>query len=525
VSLISVNAVSGATYYSWNGTSGALYSSSSVGPFVAGPYQTSGPSVYVQFANPAPAGNSGYSICCFAANACGQSNTICTWVRSKVSQPGTISGANIGCPNTNGTYSVPAVTGADTYTWTITGSAGINGGGATLTTASNSITVNFGAGWTSGSLSVYASLTCGFNSASRSMSISSTPAQPGIMSGPSYVCPGNSVSYSVPAVNGAASYNWTCTVPGAVLTPSGNSCSILFPAVIPAGSSVCVTAVSSCGNASAIRCKGVANGTPNTPGAISGPTTGQCGQTGVSYSILPVAQATGYLWTVNNGATVSGPNNLSAVSINFPSTFTTCTLTVVATNGCGSSLARTLVVNGVSALPGVITGNQSVCNGAAEGYSSGGSAGATSYNWTVPAGATILGVPPYGSSITVQWGATSGNVTVAAVNDCGTSSSRNLAVAVTCRQSQVSETIGTSASLYPNPTSGKTTVKFESVNAAKYVISVVDVTGRIIIRDEMTAAEGINMHELDLTSVARGIYLVRMETAGEQAQLLKVTVE
>jgi len=85
--------------------------------------------------------------------------------------------------------------------------------------------------------------------------------------------------------------------------------------------------------------------------------------------------------------------------------------------------------------------------------------------------------------------------------------------------------MGTSAGLYPNPTSGKTTVKFESENAAKYVISVVDVTGRIIIRDELTAAEGINMHELDLTSVARGIYLVRMETAGEQAQLLKVTVE
>lgn len=68
-------------------------------------------------------------------------------------------------------------------------------------------------------------------------------------------------------------------------------------------------------------------------------------------------------------------------------------------------------------------------------------------------------------------------------------------------------------------------MKFESANAAKYVISVVDVTGRTIISDEVNAAEGINMHELDLTKVAKGIYLVRMETAGEQAQLLKVTVE
>ncbi len=517
--VFTVNAVAGAAFYNWSGTSGALFNG------LPGPVQTASNSVTVTFATPPPAGASGYSICCFAGNGCASSNTICTWVRAKVSQPGVIAGSIIACLSTNAVYSVGAVTGADTYTWTVTGNATINGGGATLTTASNSITVNFLGGWTSGSLSVYASLNCGFNSTVRSMNISSTPGQPGIMSGPGYVCPSSTAGFSVPVVNGAAIYNWTCTVPGAVITPSGNSCSILFPATIPAGSSVCVTAVSSCGNASPVRCKGIANGIPSIPSSISGPTTGQCGQSGVSYSVLPVAQATSYLWTANNGATVSGPNNLSSASINFPSVFTTCTLTVVAINSCGNSLARTLVVNGVSAQPGVITGNQSVCNGAAEGYSTGGSAGATSYNWTAPAGATILGVPPFGSSITVLWGATSGNITVAAVNDCGTSVSRSLAVAVTCRQSQVSETIGTTAGLYPNPTSGKTTVKFESVNAAKYVISVVDVTGRIIISDEMTAAEGINMHELDLTQVSKGIYLVRMETAGEQTQLLKVTVE
>jgi hypothetical protein len=344
------------------------------------------------------------------------------------------------------------------------------------------------------------------------------------MGGPGYVCAGSAASFNVPAVNGAASYNWTTSVPGAVISPSSNSASILFPAVIPAGSTVCVTAVSSCGNASAPRCKSIANGIPNIPGNISGPVSGQCAQNGVSYSITPVPQATAYLWTTTGGATVSGPNNLSAVSINFPSGLVTCTLSVIAQNSCGSSSARTLVVNGTPAQPGAISGNQSVCNGAVESYSTGGSTGATSYGWAVPLGATILNVPPYGTNILVQWGATGGNVTVSAVNDCGTSSMRTLSVAVTCRESQVSA-LQSTATLYPNPTDGKTTLQFESKADVKYSLQLLDVTGRIILSEDISAVEGSNMHELDLTALAKGMYLIRLESSDADSQLLKVTVE
>jgi len=291
--------VSGATYYNWSCAQGGVLFNGNPGP-----YQSATPSVTVTFLSYPPAGASGYSICMFAGNACGQTATFCRFVRGRVSQPATITGNIIACPSTNLPYSVPAVTGADTYTWTVVGNATINGGGTTFTSASTNITVNFLAGWTSGSLSVYASLNCGFNSAARTMTFSSTPATPGIMSGPGNVCPSGSSSFSVPVVPGAATYTWTCSVPGAIVTPSANSCSISFPAVIPAGSTVCVTASSACGSSSAQRCKGIANGIPNTPSTISGPLTGQCGQLGVSYSVIPVTGATSYLWTANNGATV-----------------------------------------------------------------------------------------------------------------------------------------------------------------------------------------------------------------------------
>ena len=512
--------VSGASFYNWSCSQGGVLFNGSPGPV-----QTATPTVNVTFVTPPPAGASGYSICVFAGNGCGQSLAFCRFIRARVSQPSVISGNLIGCPGTNSTYSVAAVAGADTYTWTITGNATLNGGTNTITTPSNSVTANFLAGWSTGTLSVYASLNCGYNSAPRTLAISSTPAIPGVMSGPGYVCPGNAATFSVPAVNGATSYNWSTTVPGAIITPAGTSASILFPAVIPAGSTVCVTAISSCGNASAQRCKGVANGIPNMPGVISGPVNGQCAQSGVSYSITPVAQATSYLWSATNGATVAGPNNLSAVSINFPSNFVTCTLSVVAVNSCGSGTARTIVVNGAPSQPGTISGNQSVCNGSVEPYTTTGSTGATSYNWTVPAGAIILNTPPYTGTILVQWGATGGSVTVNAVNDCGNSINRTLSVAVTCREAQVSEAFKSTASLYPNPTDGTTTLKFETSTSGDYQVSVVDITGQIMQTETVTAIEGLNMHELDLSTYARGLYLVRIERTSEPMQMLRVTVE
>jgi hypothetical protein len=307
------------------------------------------------------------------------------------------------------------------------------------------------------------------------------------------------------------------------MTGTGTSRNITFPASIPSGSTVSVTANGSCGT-SAPRVKNIATGLANAPGFITGATIGQCGQLGVSYSILPVGGATGYLWSASNGATVSGPNNLTAVSIDFPSSFVTSNISVVAINGCGNSAPASKLVTGAPGQAGLISGNQAVCAGSFESYTTSGAMNATSYTWSIPAGAVILG-PTNSNTILVNWGSTGGNVEVYGSNDCGSGATRSTAVSIICRQAQVEGVASVNATLYPNPTSGKTTVKFESANSAKYVISVVDVTGRVIISDEVSASEGINMHELDLTGVAKGMYLVRMETTGEQIQLLKVTVE
>lgn len=505
---LAVNAVSGATFYRWtSGQAGVRFNGN------PSPYETTVPNVNVTFVSLPAAGASGWSICVFAGNACGNTNTICTWVRATVSMPSSITGGVIGCPGSGGNaYSVSAVAGAASYMWSATGGMVITGNG------NQNITVAFPAGFVSGVLSVHGQTSCGYNGPDRNITITANPAIPGIITGSSYPCPSASASYSIATVPGAVSYTWTTSVPGALVTGTSTSCSILFPAVIPAGSTVSVVANSSCPTSSPVRSKGIASGVPSVPQSISGPASGQCGQTGVSYSISPVALATSYSWTASCG-TIVGPTNLSAITVDWPASFTVCTLTVTASNACGVSIPRTLGVTGAPGLPAVITGNAAPCANTAEMYTTTGSSGATSYIWTVPAGAVILG-PSNGNSILVQWGASSGNITVRASNACGNSAVRSFTGTISCRLNQVNAASGAfSAEVYPNPATEKATVKFNSSTAADYTLILTDVIGQQVLTSNGHANEGVNMIELNVGAVAKGVYMLTIISNGSTEQI------
>ncbi len=508
----SVNPVAGCTFYNWTSAqSGVRFNGN------PGPYQTTVPTINITFVSLPAAGASGWNICVFGGNPCGITNTRCTWVRSSVSAPTAIIGSVIGCPGTYGNnYSSTAVAGAASYQWSSTGGIVVTGNG------SQAVTVAFPGGFVSGTLSVRGQTSCGYQGANRTISISRAPAKPAAISGPSYPCPSASSTYSVSAVTGATNYTWTTTVPGAVVTGMGTSCSITFPATIPAGSSVSVVANSSCLFSSAARSKGIASGLLGVPSAISGPASGQCGATGVSYTINPVVNATGYFWTASCGV-IQGSNTLSGLTIDWPGSFTSCILTVSANNSCGSGVARTLSVSGAPATPTVVSGNAIPCIGAFETYSAS-SLSANSFNWTIPAGSTILG-PVNGGTILLQWGSTSGNVSAQAVNACGASGFRALACVISCRQSQVTGSAsGLNAQVYPNPATEKATVKFTTTTAAQYHLSMTDVIGRNVLSTDGTATEGINMVDLDLNNLAKGVYMLNI-MSGNNNERVRVVVE
>ncbi|MEO8086617.1 MAG: T9SS type A sorting domain-containing protein [Bacteroidota bacterium] len=511
---ISVNTVPNCTFYNWScNQAGARFNGN------PGPYQTTTSTVNVTFVSLPAAGSSGWSICCFGGNACGNTNTICTWVRATLSIPGLLVGSFIGCPGSIGNaYSSPVVGGAASYLWSSTGGIVINGNG------SQSVTVDFPAGFVSGTLSVHGQTSCGYNGGNRTITITSIPATPGVISGPSYPCPNASSVYSVPAVPGASSYTWTTTVVGAIVVGTTTTCSITFPVSIPGGSNVSVVANTSCPTSSAVRSKGIASGLPSVPSSIMGPAAGQCGQSGVSYSISPVALAIGYNWTASCG-TIVGPTNLSGITVDWPASFTNCVLSVSATNGCGTGTARNLTVIGKPGTPAAISGNTIPCANGVEYYSTAGSAGATNYNWTVPSGAVILG-PPNGASILVQWGATNGNISVQATNSCGASAYRTLPCVISCRMSQVQNTAGSfNAEIYPNPASEKITVKFMSSSAGEFAFCIYDVLGQSVLLKSASVVEGINIVDLDISNLKIGVYMLGIKTGNETEQMRLIVQE
>ena len=400
----SISSVSGATGYNWTVPAGA----SVVG---------SGTSITVNF------GITSGDVSVRAENACGNSSYTdkAVTVTAIPSAPGTITGDVTFCENATGvSYSISSVSGATGYNWTVPTGASVVGGQGTT-----DITVNFGT--TSGDVSVRAENACGNSSyTDKAVTVTAIPSAPGTITGDVTFCENaTGVSYSISSVSGATGYNWTVPA-GASVVGSGTSITVNFG--ITSGD-VSVRAENACGNSSYTDKAVTVTAIPSAPGTITGDVTFCENATGVSYSISSVSGATGYNWTVPTGASVVGGQGTTDITVNFGTT--SGDVSVRAENACGNSsyTDKAVTVTAIPSAPGTITGDVTFCeNATGVSYSISSVSGATGYNWTVPAGASVVGS---GTSITVNFGITSGDVSVRAENTCGNSSYTDKAVTVT----------------------------------------------------------------------------------------------
>ncbi len=170
-------------------------------------------------------------------------------------------------------------------------------------------------------------------------------------------------------------------------------------------------------------CATTLNPLPGPAGTISGLTTVCQGQQGVAYSVFPITNATGYVWTLPAGATIATGSNTNSITVNYSNTAVSGNISVYGTNsyGNGTPSSLTITVNPLPSAAGTITGTSTVCQGQqGVAYSVGTITGATGYVWTLPAGATIA-TGNNTNSITVNYSNTaiSGDITVYGTNSCG----------------------------------------------------------------------------------------------------------
>jgi hypothetical protein len=120
----------------------------------------------------------------------------------------------------------------------------------------------------------------------------------------------------------------------------------------------------------------------------------------------------------------------------------------------------------------------------------------------------------------LDWGTGNGVVSVTASNACGTGTKTYNAV-VTCREGE----LATAAKLnvYPNPTTGMLNIDYTATRG-NTLINVLDLAGRVVMTKTTTSIEGMNNTQLDLSGVAKGAYMIHVQSTNGSQQV-RVVVE
>lgn len=530
VELINVNTVSGHfVKYSWNAGSNSspvLFSADPGGPFTSGPFITATTQVYAQFSNLA-ANSSGYNICVKAVNGCGVSNNKCIFVRGKVTTPSAITGSSVQCANATGqVYNVANLpAGTETFLWNFSVP------GAVITPLdpplNSQVSIDFPA-FSSGTLSVSAALSCLGSSISvpRNLQLNNVTANPAVPSGPNKVCPGQTYTYSVPAVNGAANYLWNVPANATIVGPAnGNSINVQYNnAPISFVGSVSVAAQSICSVVSGTMNRSVSSMVPAIPGNISGATTGACD--GPRIFSVPAVSGVIYNWTWPAGVTNNTPNGLNSISLQFPDNFNSGTISVTGeASGCNvTSAARTLNINGVPAQPAAINTVIAPCAYSLGQFQCPPVAFATSYQWNVPNNGTIIDAGQGSNTLDVTWGTGGGTISVKAANVCGVSGTRVYYYVPGCRMANSNSVQTKATELFPNPAVGNTTLRFYTDKDAAHFINLTDMQGRNIRTFIFDAEEGVNSVNMSLSDLSTGIYLIELKSEG-RSEIIRLVIE
>jgi hypothetical protein len=296
-------------------------------------------------------------------------------------QPGPITGNASVTAGSSQTYSIAAVTGATSYTWTLP--VGWSG-----TSTSASITAT--AGSTGGTITVKANNTCGSGSAS-SLAVTVGTASPNLALNKTTAT--SSVEAAgfegAKAVDGSGTSRWSSAYSDAewISVDLGATYNV---------NRVKITWEAAYGKDYKVQIAASTTGPWSDMKAITGNTSlvnDHSGLTGSGRYVRILGSLRGTAWG-----------------------YSIYELEVYGTSGCT-----------LPAQPGTITGNTSVTAGSSNTYSIPAVSGATSYTWTLPSGWTGSSTT---TSITATAGSAGGSISVKANNACGAGAARTVTVTV-----------------------------------------------------------------------------------------------
>ena len=337
-----------------------------------------------------------------------------TITNNAIGAAGTITGSNILCAGTNNVpYSVPVITNATGYTWTVPTGGSIISGNNT-----HAIVVNYSLSAVSGTITVKGTNSCGQGTPS-SLAVTVNPMSVPVITGAAAVCASSSGNiYST--TTGMTSYVWTVSAGGSITSGAGTS-SITVTWNTPGTQNVSVIYNTTAGcTVSSPTVKTVVVNPLPVP-TIGGNGSVCAGSTNVDYATE--ASMTGYTWNISTGGSITfgGNTNVILVTWSLPGPQWVTVNYAIPSSGC-QAIAPALKAVTVNSLPvPTISGPVAVCNGSTGNvYST--ETGMSGYIWTVSGGGSITAGGGSGNNtVTVTWNSTgpqtvSVNYTVPATN-------------------------------------------------------------------------------------------------------------
>jgi hypothetical protein len=250
---------------------------------------------------------------------------------------------------------------------------------------------------------------------------------------------------------------------------------------------------------------------PDVAGNITGSCNKICpGQTGVSFSVPVIPNATGYIWNLPDGATITSGANTNSILVNYSLNAVGGNVTVKGSNLCGNGLVSAgyeIMVNPLPAAPRITliqptsteaTGTITVTDptGYYIVYSING------LNYTNETG-IFRGVLPGTYTVTAK-------ILLGCVGP-GTSATINNYV-TGIEGIRIRSTI----EIFPVPNDGRFTVVLNTLSEKQFDILIGNALGSKIYEEQNIIVNGNLEHKIDISQVHKGMYFIKFRSGDEE---------
>lgn|GEM_PF-3291647 len=245
---------------------------------------------------------------------------------------------------------------------------------------------------------------------------------------------------------------------------------------------------------------------PGNAGPITGPENVCAGSTGQVYSVDPIANATGYSWTVPPGALITNGSNTNVITVSFPAGSMSGDVTVFGTNGYGPGIPSSLAVtvNPVPPTPEITQSGNYLISDAQTGN-----------QWYQD------GIPIPGATGQAYLPINAGNYSViVTLNGCSSEPSNTIYVDPSVGIGEIMNEILT---IYPNPSNGLFTIELRQPSVREATITIYNLVGMKISEIKLPTGEAGFSKRMDLNYLPDGIYIIRISD-GEKEVVTKIVI-